>query len=177
VLLYVGRIKRDKKLELLAAAVRDLRRRDASYRLVAGGGGDASLIEDLRRELGPDGFDYRGVVDPADIASLFVASDAFVLPGRLGLAPLTALCYDLTPILIADPEHSPEVEYFDASNAVIAPAGADAGAYAAAIHQLLEDRERWLALRRAAWPSIQHLTIDDMARNFIRGVETILRRR
>jgi glycosyltransferase involved in cell wall biosynthesis len=30
VLLYVGRIKRDKKLELLAAAVRDLRRRDPS---------------------------------------------------------------------------------------------------------------------------------------------------
>jgi glycosyltransferase involved in cell wall biosynthesis len=105
---------------------------------------------------------------------LFVASDAFVLPGLTGLAPLTSLCYDLTPILIENRAHGPEVEYFDDTNAVTAPAVATASDYARHIHELLDDRERWQRLRAAAWPSIQHLTIDNMARRFIAGIDWML---
>jgi glycosyltransferase involved in cell wall biosynthesis len=174
-LLYVGRVNASKRLDLLSAAVRDLRERDARYRLIVAGGGDPTLLERLRRELGPGGFDYRGaLVEPSELAPLFVAADAFVLPGLLGLAPLTALCYDLTPVVIENPAHGPEVEYFDSRNAVIAPAATDATAYADEIHRLLDDRERWLRLRAAAWPSIRHLTIDAMARNFVAGINTIL---
>jgi glycosyltransferase involved in cell wall biosynthesis len=176
-LLYVGRVNTTKRLDLLAQAVLELRRIDQRYRLVLAGGGDATLIATLRRTL-DEGFDYRGVlVDADELAPLFVASDAFVLPGRVGLAPLTALCYDLTPVLIENPTHSPEIEYFDSSNAVIAGATTSATSYAEAIARLLDDRERWLRLRAAAWPSIRHLTIDHMAHGFVEGVSTLLRRR
>jgi glycosyltransferase involved in cell wall biosynthesis len=174
-LLYVGRVNASKRLDLVADAVLELRRNDPRYRLMIAGGGDATLIEDLRRKLGPEGFEYRGVlVEPADLAPLFVASDAFVLPGLTGLAPLTSLCYDLTPILIENRAHGPEVEYFDDTNAVTAPAVATASDYARHIHELLDDRERWQRLRAAAWPSIQHLTIDNMARRFIAGIDWML---
>jgi glycosyltransferase involved in cell wall biosynthesis len=176
-LLYVGRVNATKRLDLLSQAVLELRRNDPRYRLVLAGGGDAALIEHLRRTLG-EGFDYRGVlVEPAELAPLFVASDAFVLPGRVGLAPLTSLCYDLTPILIEDATHSPEIEYYDRSNAVMVGAPASATSYADAIARLLDDRDRWLRLRASAWPSIRHLTIDNMARSFVEGVSKLLRPR
>jgi glycosyltransferase involved in cell wall biosynthesis len=176
-LLYVGRVNATKRLDLLAQAVLVLRRADPRYRLVLAGGGDSALIEHLQRTLG-QGFDYRGVLtEPADLAPLFVASDAFVLPGRVGLAPLTALCYDLTPILIESAAHSPEIEYFDSSNAVILGPATSATSYADAIARLLDDRDRWLRLRAAAWPSIRRLTIDSMARSFVDGVSALLQRR
>ena len=173
-LLYVGRVNASKRLGLLSAAVRELRRHDQRYRLILAGGGDPGTISALRNELG-DGFDYRGVlVEAADLAPLFVACDAFVLPGLLGLAPLTAMCYDLTPIVIESAAHGPEIEYFDAANAVIAPAGTDAAGYADHIRGLLDDQPRWQQMRAAAWPSIRHLTIESMAREFIKGVTSIL---
>jgi hypothetical protein len=69
--------------------------------------------------------------------------------------------------------HSPEYEYLNHNNALILPQGSGAQEYASAIIALLQDRAKWNELRVQAWPSIRHLTIENMAQNFINGVNSI----
>lgn len=175
VLLFVGRVNRLKRLDYLAATVAILRQGDPSYLLALVGTGDAEILTSLRRAIGSEGFEHLGVeTKAAKLAPLFVQSDAYVLPGLVGLGPLMALCYDLTPVVIDSPTHSPEREYLCADNAVILAAGAPPDAYAARISAFLEDPAQRSRLRQNAWPSIRHLTIDNMAANFITGVNAML---
>ncbi len=178
VLLYVGRLNRFKRIDFLIEAFNLLYRMDPSHKLVLVGGGKSAFIEQFRSNLPEDSYEYRGVItDPDQLAPLYIASDAYVFPGNVGLSPLQALCYDLTPVVIDGPTHNPEYEYLGPENAMILPAGTSAEQYAEAVETLLNDRSRWAALRACAWASIQHLTIENMARNFIHGINEILGRK
>jgi glycosyltransferase involved in cell wall biosynthesis len=174
VLLFVGRLNRQKQLELLFDAFWFLRQRDKSYYLILVGAGDTSVLSSLKDKCGQESFRYLGVVPDNDIGRIYVASDLYAFPGAVGLGPLQALCFDLTSAVIDSRVHSPEYEYFNQGNALILAEGSTAEQYAAAIRQLLEHRQRWLGLRANAWPSIRHLTVENMARNFITGVNSIL---
>jgi glycosyltransferase involved in cell wall biosynthesis len=174
VLLYVGRLNRQKRLDLLFDAFHVLRKMDESYHLVIIGAGDASVLSRLKEKCGESAFRYLGVVPDDEIGRSYVASDLFAFPGAVGLGPLQALCFDLTSAVIDSPVHSPEYEYLNRDNALILTEGSTAEKYAIAIKALLEDRARWADLRDHAWPSIKHLTIENMAQNFISGVNSIL---
>jgi glycosyltransferase involved in cell wall biosynthesis len=172
VLLFVGRLNRQKQLHLLFDTFYVLRRLDDSYHLVIIGGGETRLVDGLRQRCGNQSFTYIGATE--DISRFCVASDLFVFPGAVGLGPLQALCFDLTPAVIHSRLHGPEYEYLNSDNALILPEGSTVEEYGLAIKALLEDRARWSDLRAHAWPSIKHLTIKDMAQNFIHGVNSML---
>jgi glycosyltransferase involved in cell wall biosynthesis len=172
VLLFVGRLNRQKQLDLLFDAFHVLRKIDESYHLVIVGSGDTSLLHHLEQKCGKHSFSYWEATQ--DIGRFCVVSDVYVLPGAVGLGPLHSLCFDLTPAVIHSRVHNPEYEYLNIDNALISPEGSSAEQYALAIKGLLEDRDRWVALRAHAWPSIRHLTIENMAQNFIFGVNSIL---
>jgi glycosyltransferase involved in cell wall biosynthesis len=177
VLLFVGRVNPLKRLEYLAEAVAALRRRDSSYLLAAIGGGEPAILRRVRAVLGDEGFEPLGIqTEPAELAPIFTMSDAYVLPGLVGLGPLMALCYDLTPVIVESPTHSPEVEYLSSENAVILPVETPAEGYAMGIAALLENTARASRLKAAAWPSIQHLTIHGMAQSFVSGIDALLAR-
>ena len=147
---------------------------DESYYLVVIGAGDLPSLTSFRKKCGESSFRYLGVVPDDDIGRFYVASDLYAFPGAVGLGPIQALCFDLTSAVIDSPVHSPEYEYLNHDNALILPEGSTAEQYARAIMALLEDRARWANLRAHAWPSIRHLTIENMAQNFIAGVNSIL---
>lgn len=174
VLLYVGRLSRRKRLDLLAGSFKILARQDPDYQLLVVGDGDADLIDNLRNECGPDRVDYRGsITDPEDLAPLYIMSDLFVLPGAVGLAPIQALAYNLPVVVIDSATHGPEFEYISAENALILPPGASADAYATAIHQFLTNEAEIGRLRQGAWASISHLTVEAMADHFISGIQKV----
>jgi len=175
VLLFVGRLTRQKQLDVLIDAFYSLRLMDESYHLIIVGGGDTSLLHSVKDRFGERSFRYVGAHE--DISQFCVISDLYVLPGAIGLGPLHALCFDLTPAVIHSRVHKPEYEYLNGENALILPEGSTAEEYACSIKALLEDRVRWAELRAHAWPSIKHLTIENMAQNFIDGVNSILQRR
>lgn len=177
VLLYVGRLNQRKKLPFLIEAFAYLKHRDASYHLIVVGGGDVSMMDRLKAVCGEASVSYRGVVDEHDIAYDYTRSDLYIFPGDVGLGPLQALCYDLVPVIIDSPTHSPEVDYLNDTNALIAPRHTTPAEYADAIDRLFAHPTQLLRLRAQAWPSIQHLTIEQMAQNFIHGVNTILQSR
>jgi glycosyltransferase involved in cell wall biosynthesis len=175
VVLFVGRLMPHKRIGFLARAMAELRAISAAYHLVVIGGGDDTLVDELRNKLGNEGMTYCGViVDRERLAEWFVASDVYATPGDVGLGVVQSLCYDLTPITIDRPTHNPEYEYLDNRNAVIAPRGSGPIEYARAVHKLCSDSSSWSQLRHHAWPSICHLTIDSMARRFLQGVKVIL---
>jgi glycosyltransferase involved in cell wall biosynthesis len=175
VLLFVGRLNREKQLDVLFDAFHVLREMDETYHLVIIGSGETSVLRNLERRYGERSFNYVGATE--DISRFSVISDLYVLPGAIGLGPLHSLCFDLTPAVIHSRVHGPEYEYLKSDNALILPEGSSAMQYALAIKDLLEDRGRWADLRAHAWPSIRHLTIENMAQNFIDGVNSILQTR
>jgi glycosyltransferase involved in cell wall biosynthesis len=172
VLLFVGRVTRQKQLDVLLDAFLVLRKIDESYHLIFIGGGETSFLHKLQERSGERSFSYLGATE--DISRFCVVSDLYALPGAIGLGPLHALCFDLTPAVVHSRLHKPEYEYLNRDNALILPEGSTAEEYAAAIKSLLEDRPRWAKLRAHAWASIRHLTIENMAQNFIDGVNSIL---
>jgi 1,2-diacylglycerol 3-alpha-glucosyltransferase len=82
VLLYVGRIAREKNLEMLLRAFRILLSRHSNIRLLLVGGGPAlaemrKLVRRLRVE---DRVHFLGMLPRRDIDPIFAASDVFVFP-------------------------------------------------------------------------------------------------
>lgn len=173
VLLFVGRLTNQKRLPFLLDTFVWLTKRDPSYHIIVVGGGDASFIQQLKERCGERSVTYRGVLYGEALSPLYVVSDLYVYPGAVGLGPLEALCFDVTPAVIHSTKHKPEYEYLNHDNALILPSGSTAEQYARAIMALLEDRARWADLRAHAWPSIRHLTIENMAQNFIDGVNAM----
>ena len=174
VLVYVGRLNRGKRISFLAQAVAELRLKDPAYHLVLVGAGDDATIKQLREVVGAEGMTYHGLlVGPSELAEVYIQGDVYVFPGIVGLGPLQALCYDLTPVIIESRTHGPEVEYLTESNAIILPHGCTARGYAEAVHRFVDDPETRAVMRRRAWTSISHLTVDNMAQNFVRGINAI----
>jgi glycosyltransferase involved in cell wall biosynthesis len=172
VLLFVGRLTRQKRLDLLIAAFAFLRRVDDSFHLLIIGGGDESFLGDIKEHCGEQSVTYCPATN--DISQACIVSDLYVLPGAIGLGPVHALCFDLTPVVIHSNTHKPEYEYLNSDNALILPEGSSPEQLGLAIEALLKDPVRWVRFRSRAWPSIKHLTIENMAINFIGGVNHIL---
>ncbi len=174
VLLFVGRLNSRKRLDFLIEAFAILRNRDPQYHLIVIGGGDTSYISLLEAKCGRDSISYKGTVSEDDINYYYMISDLYMFPGACGLGPVQALCFDLTPAVIDSQIHNPEYEYLNEKNAIICHHAVDPEAYADAIDTHLQDVEQWQRVRAQAWPSIRHLTVENMARNFVHGINTIL---
>jgi L-malate glycosyltransferase len=172
VLLFVGRLTRQKRLDLLIDAFAFLRNVDESFHLLIIGGGDVSFLQDVKERCGENSVTYFAGMD--DISRACIVSDLYVLPGAIGLGPIHALCFDLTPVVIHSNTHKPEYEYLNDNNALILPERSTSEQLGLAINALVVDRAKKASLRAGAWPSIKHLTIENMARNFISGVNSIL---
>ncbi len=169
VLLFVGRFTANKRIDFLLDSFSILQKLETGFHLL--------LVGD-DRVVGVNGLSNVSVlgtiVDIDKLGRIYTASDVFVFPGAVGLAPLQALCYDLPVVTIESNLHKPEYEYLSTQNSIILEAASTPEAFAQAIIKLFDVPGRLEALRQNIWPSIDHLTIERMAQNFINGVNTIL---
>jgi L-malate glycosyltransferase len=170
VLLFVGRLTKDKKIDLLLKSFEILEKKNPDFRLIVIGSGDQYTFENCS-----DRVTYLGpITDLAKLGPIYVASDLFTFPSGVGLGPLQAFCYDLPLITIRTPLSGPEVEYLNPLNSIVMPEDTTPEEFADRINKLFYDRNELSNLRNTTWDSIKHLTIDQMAMNFIQGVNTIL---
>jgi glycosyltransferase involved in cell wall biosynthesis len=170
VLLFVGRLTKDKKIDLLLESFSFLEKKDPDFRLIIVGGGDQTFFQNTSERV-----IYKGTVTNLDeLGPIYVVSDLFVFPAGVGLGPIQAFCYDLPLITIQEPLIGPEAEYLSPTNSIILPEDTSSEEYADQILELFYDRSRLENLRASTWHSISHLTIDQMAHNFIHGVNTLL---
>lgn len=170
VLLFIGRFTKNKRISFLLEAFAILAEKNPDFHLIlVGNGSQAYQNKELRQVTF-----LEGITDVNRLALLYVASDAFTFPGDVGLGPLQALCYDLPVITMDSPTHMPEFSYLSSRNAIILPVSSTPAAYAQAISELFNNTDHFHQLKSDIWESINHLTIKQMARNFITGVNMIL---
>ena len=169
-LLFVGRFTPNKRIDFLLEAFSILRKQNPTYQLLlVGSGGDIYNFDSS------PGITYLGpIVEPNQLARVYVAGDLFAFPGSVGLGPLQALCYDVPVVTIDSNVHMPEIEYLNEGNSIILPPGTTAEMYAQTIRDLFDHAQKLHDLQDSIWPSIEHLTIEQMALNFIHGINTIL---
>ena len=175
VLLFIGRFTKNKRIDFLLRSFSILCEMDPGFHLLLVGSAGQLWLSYYLSVDKADSVSYFGpIVELDKLAPVYIASDLFVFPGSVGLGPLQALCYDLPVITIDSPTHMPEIEYLSPTNAIVLARATTPEEYAQAIVHLFNDRARISALKAGSWPSIRHLTVEQMAHNFIAGVNRIL---
>jgi 1,2-diacylglycerol 3-alpha-glucosyltransferase len=141
--LYVGRVDRDKGLDVLIDALAELRRDDVQVG-IAGHGGELKALQRKVRRLGLDGsVAFGGYVPDADLPALLNSADVFVMPSEVELQSIATLEAMGTgrPVLAADAQALPELVH-DGSNGYVFRPG-DAQDAARCIAELADHPEQW----------------------------------
>ena len=172
VLLFVGRFNHTKRLDFLIGAVNKLVEKDPSYILFIVGNGKNSNLQELHES---ENIRFLGSITDLEIlAPIYCMSDLFVFPGQVGLGPLQAMCFDLPILTVDSPRHMPEFVYLNNQNSISMKNGTTCEEYCNEINRVFIS-ETLNSLKSNIWNSISHLTIDNMAKNMINGVNQILR--
>jgi glycosyltransferase involved in cell wall biosynthesis len=176
VLLHVGRLQADKRIDFMCELFEQLHgaEPDRWHLAVVGTGSEEGRVRVMAERLGSAAVTCLGAVTDRDkLAPVFAASDLFVMPGYVGLAPLQAMCHDLPVVFFDLPVHSPEREYLTEVNSSMLPGDMSAHTAARAMPQVVE---RWAgqAARDRVYASIEHLTLESMAQRFVAGMNAVL---
>jgi glycosyltransferase involved in cell wall biosynthesis len=160
VLLYVGRVSREKNLEVLLAAWRMLEPGSAVLAVV----GDGPHLAELR-QAAPEAL-CMGYLVGDELATAYASADLFVFPSitdTYGNVVVEALASGL-PCVVSD-HGGPKDLVVDGQTGRVTPA-LDPGAFSKAIRQLLADRELRAAMAAAARVSVQDRSWQNAARTF-----------
>ncbi len=97
---YVGRLLKDKQLEFLLEAFRILEgKRNDSRLTIIGDGPEKENLKELSGSLKLKSIKFAGEILEEEITGKWIyASDAFIMPGRLGLSVVHAFCFG-TPVI------------------------------------------------------------------------------
>ncbi|GLY98092.1 glycosyltransferase [Actinoplanes sp. NBRC 103695] len=126
---YVGRLDKEKNLDVLVRALPAVRRRVADAQLVLIGTGDQQhRLEALAHRLGVgDALIFTGFVDDADLAAAYASADVFVNAGTAelqSLVTLEAMASGL-PVLGADASALPHLVHHGHNGFLFPPGDAD----------------------------------------------------
>jgi glycosyltransferase involved in cell wall biosynthesis len=168
VLLFVGRVYAEKRLDEFVALFRELRRHARDERGVEGVViGDGPDLDRVRGEAaGLDGVHFLGEVrDREALARQMRVAAALVIPGKVGLAVNHAFAHGVPVITRSGDLHAPEFEYLEPGrNGLVVPG--DFADFAAAVTGFIDSRERREELAAAALSSRQDLTVQAMVDAF-----------
>jgi glycosyltransferase involved in cell wall biosynthesis len=145
-LLYVGRLSREKGLDLLPSLHDRLKQRGVAHRFVVAGRGP--MRDELRHRM-PDAI-FTGQLARDEVAAAFASADAFVFPSRTDTAGNVVLEAQASglPVFVSD-TGGPRENMIDGRTGVIV-AGAAAAAWADSLAAVLHDRGRMSELASAA---------------------------
>jgi glycosyltransferase involved in cell wall biosynthesis len=143
VLVSVGRLAENKRLDVLLRAGAEVVRDFEGLKIVLiGDGPEKARLRAMTRELGLEPHvTFAGpITEEESVAPWFLSSDAVVAPGQIGLLAVHAAAYG-KPLLTSDNPvlHGPEVEVFCPGITGLVYPYEDEKALAAQIKSLLED--------------------------------------
>ena len=151
VLLYVGRLAKEKNLETLIEAAALLIKRDKSLRLMLVGDGPHRLeCKTLVRKFGiGDQVRFAGFLMRPEVEKYYSAADLFVFPSMTetqGLVVLEAMSFGLPPIAVGGGGASEGMR--DGVNGFVV--SNEASGFALACRELLDNQERYEEVSRSA---------------------------
>lgn len=177
VLLYIGRVYREKRLPEFISLIRALRDPGSTDAVVEGVViGDGPDLEAVRQEAGDiDGLHLPGEIRDGElIAKHMRAAAALVIPGKVGLAVNHAFGHGVPVITRTGDLHAPEFEYLEPERNSIVVSG-DFDDFVRAVAEFVDAPERQRLLSAGALASREGLTIAGMASAFHRAVCTTLK--
>jgi len=176
VLLYVGRVYGEKRLEQLVELVERLRaERPGGPAVEAVIVGDGPALAGIRsRAEGIEGIHFTGAIyDQRRIAELLRVAGAVVIPGKVGLAVNHAFAHGVPVLTRQSRLHAPEVEYIEPGVSGLIVEG-DFERFVAAVGEVVDSPGRRAALAAGALRASEALGLETMARAFDAGVRRAL---
>jgi len=174
-LLFVGRLTESKNIDFLLDVLEILSNINKEYSFTIVGDGEKKYRESVIEKSKNFKINFFGeITDKTKLAEIFSNHSMYVFPGYVGLGPLHAMCYDLIPVIRESNHHKPEIEYLNHENSVILPENSTPQDFAEKIENLIKDQSNFLKKKKNIWPSIKSFTIDNMANNFIKGINKLL---
>ena len=176
VLLYVGRVDREKGLDYLVEAAGLLP--DLSFQAaIAGKGMYRDMLIEMVHELGiEDRVAFPGYIDSDDLPLLLNSVDAFVMPSSAELQSIATLeamsCGK--PILAANARALPELVQHGANGYLFNPQ--DAESLAAVIRLFLSQQADWEAMGQASLLRARPHQIDNTIARYVEWYESVRRR-
>ena len=176
VLLYVGRVDREKGLDYLVAAAAQLPPGACQIAIAGKGMNRDSLIE-MAHELGiAERVTFLGYVDSEDLPLLLNCADAFVMPSWAELQSIATLeamsCSK--PILAANARALPELVEHGTNGFLFNPQNADS--LAESIQLFLSMPERWEAMGQASLQRARPHQMEYTIKRYLEWYESILGR-
>lgn len=161
VLLFVGRLYADKRVDIAVEALSILRRRGLATTLLLVGDGPAKASMAALAANNPDVRLLPGESAEEKLAPLFALADAVVCPGAVGLVIAHAFAYGLPLIACEGDAHGVEIDYLRPGvNGLLT--AASAVSLAAAWAGLLERPDDLARLRQGARETADGMTIDSV---------------
>jgi glycosyltransferase involved in cell wall biosynthesis len=172
VLLMMGRLLPEKRVDVLIEAVRLIGDMHEDVALIViGDGVERRRLEEQAGGLGRVRF-LGPIYDERELAPYLLVADLLVIPGRIGLTCVHGFTAAL-PSVTASAEvvhQSPEYDYIEnESNGILIP-DLSPGAFAQTISEVLRDRDRLLDLSRSARRTAGSLSMGNMVEEFVKGV-------
>jgi len=152
-LLYVGRVSKEKNLELLGQVFKELLKRYPDLHLIVVG--DGPYLETMREELAGTPCLFTGYLEGEDLAAVFASCDLFVFPSTtdtFGNVVLEAQASGI-PVIVSD-SGGPQENVIPGQTGFIVP-GNDADSLLVAIEALLADPVRLKQMGQAARHYVQ----------------------
>lgn len=164
-ILYVGRVSREKDLDVLQDAYQRLRQHYEGVELVIVG--DGPYLEDLRRKCRTDaGIAFTGFVEGQDLAEIYASADIFAFPSTTdtyGSAVLEAQASGL-PAVVTD-WGGPKEVIKDGVTGIVAR-GNDVESFYQALYRLVADRRLRQRMGVAARRRAETKTWEEALRRF-----------
>lgn len=176
VLLYVGRVDREKGLDYLVEAAGLLP--DLSFQVaIAGKGMYRDILIEMVHERGlEDRVTFPGYIDSDDLPLLLNSVDAFVMPSSAELQSIATLeamsC--ARPILAANARALPELVQHGANGYLFNPQ--DAESLAAIIRLFLSQEADWEAMGQASLLRARPHQLDNTIARYVEWYESVRRR-
>lgn len=170
--LFIGGLDDSKRLPFLLEAAEKVHEAQPHFKLLIAGKGPLNGYVE-KYAAARDWIAYLGPLSGGEKAIAMASSAVLLMPGRVGLVAVDSFTAGL-PIVTTDwPWHAPEFEYLDADrNAVVTDDDVDS--YVAGVLALLDSPEKLDRLRRACLGSAPEFSTDQMAANFMDGIQNAL---
>jgi glycosyltransferase involved in cell wall biosynthesis len=174
VFLFVGRIDREKRLDVLLHALSILDRNDIQL-VLAGQGMAAPALHALCRQLKlGDRVHFTGMIPNEDLPALLNSADIFTMPSEaelLSIASLEAMA-SARPVLLANAVALPELCTDDVNGYLFQPGDARDAARCMAL--LADHPERWAEMGTASLEKARQHSLDNILQKYESLYEQLL---
>lgn len=150
-ILFVGRIAKDKRIELLIRAMPRIKTKHKVHLLLVGRGDDQKRLGEIAEKLGvKDYVHFLGFVPEEDLPAIYRAADIFAIASDVEVQSIPTLQAAATglPIVAVDAAALPEIVHHE-RNGNLVPSD-DPVAFADAFQRILSNPDRIAAFARAS---------------------------